>query len=152
MARRTDLDDNYGSPLGGPLFEAAAKPGLPEFVGDATDAERSVANLIFERKGRANPLSIARLRESTGLSDRAVKGAVEQLVVHHGFPIGASRNSSRGGYFWIVDAEDLAVTVKPSEGQIIAMSRRLRRLNSPARNLELHGQVGIELGVAGEES
>ena len=152
MARRPDLDDNYGSPAAGPLFEAAGEPGLPDFVGEATDAERSVAVLVFEHKGRGNPLSIARIRSATGLSAREVKAAVEQLVSHHGFPIGASRHSRRGGYYWIVDAADLEASNKPFEGQVIAMSRRLRKSNSRERNLHLYGQVGLELGVTENES
>ncbi len=152
MARRTDLDDNYGSSLGGPLFEAAAKPGLPRFVGDATPSEVLVVSIIHRHQGRENPVSIARITEECGLTARVIKEAVRQLRKHHRFPIGARRDGERPGYFWIVDAADADMAWGPYYRQILDMAENFGQFNRSARNRELYGQLRIKLGVGGEES
>lgn len=108
-----------------------------------TKEEVLVASLIWQRRGRGNPISIARLRQLTGLSERQIKGIVEQLVVAHGMRIGARREEP-AGYFMIETAEDLAAAVKPYRNQILAMWRRLRVLEQPQRLRELLGQLRLE--------
>lgn len=108
-----------------------------------TKEEILVASLIWQRRGRGNPISIARLRQLTGFSERQIKGIVEQLVVAHRMRIGARREEP-AGYFMIETAEDLEAAVKPYRNQILAMWRRLRVLEQPQRLSELLGQLRLE--------
>lgn len=117
------------------LFSASQLPPTKE--------EILVASLIWQRRGRDNPISIARLRQLTGFSERQIKGLVEQLVVAHRMRIGASREEP-AGYFMIETAEDLEAAVKPYRNQILAMWRRLRVLEQPQRLRELLGQLRLE--------
>lgn len=109
----------------------------------ATKEEVLVASLIWQRRGRGNPVSIARLRQLTGFSERQIKGIVEQLVVAHRMRIGARREDP-AGYFMIETAEDLEAAVKPYRNQILAMWRRLRVLEQPNKLMELLGQLRLE--------
>jgi hypothetical protein len=108
-----------------------------------TKEEVLVASLIWQRRGRGNPISIARLRQLTGFSERQIKGIVEQLVVAHRIRIGARREDP-AGYFMIETAEDLEAAVKPYRNQILAMWRRLRVLEQPHKLMELLGQLRLE--------
>jgi hypothetical protein len=121
------LDDIYGQKergIEGPLFESDP---FGESTAEPSAEENLVARLIWKHRGRRNPISIARLRENTGYSERQIKGIVESLVVNYGIRIGAKREEP-AGYFVIEDAEDLAVAVGPYKAQIQAMLRRLRAL------------------------
>ncbi len=108
-----------------------------------TKEEVLVASLIWQRRGRGNPISIARLRQLTGFSERQIKGIVEQLVVAHRMRIGARREDP-AGYFMIETAEDLEAAVKPYRNQILAMWRRLRVLEQTHKLMELLGQLRLE--------
>jgi hypothetical protein len=105
-----------------------------------------IAAMIWFRRGRTNPISIAeiiRLAGVEGLTDRTVKGVVEQLVVTHRCRIGARRDEPCG-YYWIVDAEDQAAAVSPYKAQILSMLRRLRVLDSHEDYRAFVGQLALE--------
>jgi len=105
-----------------------------------------IAALIWFRRGRENPISIAeiiRISGVEGLTERTVKGVVEQLVVTHRCRIGGRRDEPCG-YFWIVDAEDQAVAVSPYKAQILSMLRRLRMLDSAEDYRVFVGQLALE--------
>lgn len=130
----------------GPLFEQAAEPGpFAESKIKPTPLEALVAGLIWRRKGRREPISIAeilRLSGVDGLSERKVKDVVEQLRTMHRMPIGASRQEP-AGYFRIMDAADREAAVRPYREQIISMWRTLRVLDSQEKLRELHGQLRL---------
>jgi hypothetical protein len=129
-----------------PLFRAAREDEGPfgRSTAKPTPEERMIASLIWGYKGRARPISIAKLRELTGYTERQVKGIVEQLVVTHRMRIGARREEP-AGYFIIQDQADLDTAVGPYKSQIFSMVRRLRILDSPAARSELLGQIRLEL-------
>lgn len=105
-----------------------------------------IEGLIWQRRGRGNPISIAEIIQVSGvegLSDRTVKGVVEQLVVTHRCRIGARRDDP-SGYFWVVDAEDQAAAVAPYKAQILSMLRRLRVLDSAEDYRVFLGQMALE--------
>ena len=110
-----------------------------------TPIERVVADVIWQHKGRENPVSIATLCAHTRLSERSIKGIVEQLVSMHRIQIGGKRTDPVG-YFVIVDAEDQNVACRAYRKQIFAMWRRLRVLETPHALRELHGQLTIVEG------
>lgn len=142
-----DDSDFYGLPtVRGPLFDEAAPATETIFERSKVQPSQEeflVASLIWRRRGRANPISIARLRELTSLSERQVKGVVEQLVVAHRMRIGGRREEP-AGYFMIENAEDLETAVRPYRAQILAMWRRLRVLEAPQGLRELLGQLRLE--------
>lgn len=137
------LDDLYGEKtptIEGPLFEGDP---FGDSIAEPSVEELLVARLIWKHRGRGNPVSIARLRENTGYSERHIKGIVEHLVVKYGIRIGARREDPVG-YFVIEDAEDLAVAVGPYKAQILSMLRRLRALETAARVQEFLDQLRAE--------
>ncbi len=100
-----------------------------------------MAEVIWGHKGRANPIPIARLCTIMGLSERSVKALKQALIVTHKMRIGALRGGGQSGYFTIVDAQDLMVTIGSYQGQIIEMWRVLRVLAEPHELRRLHGQL-----------
>jgi hypothetical protein len=142
-----EFEDAYRAPSWGPLFDQAAGPDpfVPWREGaKPTKDETLIAALIWKHKGRANPISIARLTETTKLGDRQIKGIVEELIVTHRLPIGAKREEPYG-FFAIVDAADQETAVKPYRNQILSMLRRLRVLEDSGRLREFMGQIRMEL-------
>ncbi len=117
-----------------PFSRSTARPEPDEVL---------LASLIWRHRGKDNPISIARLRELTGYTERQIKDLVEQLVVTHGMRIGGRRGEP-GGYFVIETAEDQAAAVRPYKLQILAMWKRLRKLEEPHSLRELLGQLKLE--------
>jgi hypothetical protein len=105
-----------------------------------------IAALIWFRRGRQNPISIAeiiRLAGVDGLTDRTVKAVVAQLIDTHRCRIGARRDDPCG-YFWILDAEDQAAAVRPLRAEMRALARRLRVLDSYEDYRAFVGQLALE--------
>ena len=105
-----------------------------------------IAALIWFRKGRANPISIAEIIQMAGvegLSERTVKAVVAQLIETHRCRIGARRDEP-SGYFWIVDADDQDAAVRPLKAQVRAELRRLRVLDSAEDYRHFMGQLALE--------
>lgn len=119
-------------PLREPFADSKVTPEKKEVV---------VAGMIWRHQGRANPIAISLLSKATGWSAREIKSIVEQLVVTHHMKIGASRNQESGGYFVVVDAEDVELAAKSYRNQIFAMLRRLRVLLSEHELRKLYGQL-----------
>ena len=140
--KRVDADD-FGVAPPGPLFAAAADGPFAASKIEASAEERVIAEMIWRHKGRANPISIAKIAAATGKKDREIKAIVAELVVSHGMKIGGSRMEPVG-YFLVVDAEDLEAAIRPYRDQVMAMWRRLRALADSRTLRELHGQLAIE--------
>jgi len=105
-----------------------------------------IEGLIWQRRGRANPISIAEIIQVSGvegLSDRTVKGVVAQLIETHLCRIG-SRRDEPCGYFWILDAEDQEAAVRPLKAEMRAFARRLRVLDSDEDYRTFMGQLALE--------
>ena len=138
------LNDCYGEEPGiGPLFKQIENPFWQSLF-DATTMERQVAEMIWRRKGRANPIPIAELCKATKMDERTIKEIVESLVTYHKVRIGAARGKPHG-YFRICSIEDQEAAVKPYRSQVRAMLRRLRVLESPEAVREFLGQLQTEL-------
>lgn len=119
----------------GPLF---AEPGPWD---DATAPEdrirRLLGEIIWRHKGRKDAISIGALKQRTGMrTDREVKRAVELLVMESGMLIGGWRGSAgdqEGGYFVVLDREDLQVAIGAFQAQVATMQKRIRRVESLAK-------------------
>lgn len=133
----------YGQPepgISGPLFD---DDPFGESIAEPSHEEIHVARLIWKHRGRNNPVSIAKLRENTGYSERQIKDLVAQLVVNHRLKIGARREEP-AGYFVIESCEDLAAAVGPYKAQIHAMLRRLRALETPEAVRQFVQKLAVE--------
>lgn len=135
-----DANDFGAATVRGPLFDPGPF-GASQM--DPTEEERKVAGLIWEHRGRQNPISIARLSQATGLNEREIKATVAELIISHKMRIGGRREPP-AGYFVIEDAADLEVAVKAFEGQILAMWKRLSVLKGKQEMAKLHGQLNLE--------
>lgn len=133
----------WDSPLFGPR-QAAADP-FAQSANLPTAQEKVIAGLVWQHQGRENPVSIAKLCEATGYSERTVKGIVEQLIVMHHIRIGGRRDD-KPGYFVVVDRADQQLASLPIRNQIVAMARRLAVIESPEAVRELLGQQRLEVG------
>lgn len=113
--------------------------------------ERRVAALIWQHKGRRNPVPIAYLMKWVTLSERSVKSTVEKLRREHLCPIGA-RRAEPVGYFVIVDAADEDEALESYRRQMISEARTVRALASKLKRLELAGQVRLAMCGPEEET
>jgi len=121
----------------GPFSRSTVRPDRMEVL---------IAALIWQRRGRMAPISIAeiiRVAGVEGLTDRTVKAVVAQLIETHRCRIGARRDEP-SGYFWIVDADDQDAAVRPLKAQVRAELRRLRVLDSHEDYRAFVGQLALE--------
>lgn len=126
-----------------PLFDPAADELAASRIPPAAK-ERRIFDLISPHRGHASAIPIRTLHTITGLSERSIKDAVAELIVTHKVLIGASRNADPG-YFMIDTAHDQEIAVGAYKGQILAMLKRLRVLESPHKLREWLGQQVGEL-------
>jgi hypothetical protein len=127
----------------GPLFERPIEEG--PFSGShfsPTKLETLIGGLIWIHQGRENPISIARLREISGVGDRMIKAVVTDLIVTHRMRIG-SRREEPAGYFMIRDAEDIEAGTRAYKNQFLSEALRLRVLD-PKGMQDLFGQLHLE--------
>ncbi|HEX4039043.1 MAG TPA: hypothetical protein VHX37_13365 [Acidobacteriaceae bacterium] len=134
--RAVDLDCSIGHLLRG-------RVGGP-FKTRLTEDEAAVLTGIRYHRGTANAITIAALRERTKLGEREIKAIVRALRINFRLPIGASKNSSTGGYFLVLTPEDLALAMKSPLDQIRAELAVVRALGGDTR--EILGQLTLEVG------
>ncbi len=140
MSYRAQPDDVYGT------TPAPAPDNLPLFGGPFEDSngtptptEKEVAELIWAAS-RTQPIPLKTIAWRVELSDREVKGIVEQLRITHHCQIGASREEP-SGYFWIRSEADREVAVRPYREQLLSMMRTLRVLESPDKLQKLYARL-----------
>jgi hypothetical protein len=139
-------DDYYGSGSLGPLFEQPDPGPFVKSQQEPTTLESLIAEMIYRRKGRTKPISIAEIILDGALdhlSIRTVKDIVHHLRLAHRMPIGSSRQEPYG-YYWIVDKEDLEAAVRPYKNQIKKMLAVWRVLEGRERVQEFLGQLRFE--------
>lgn len=91
--------------------------------------EQLIYNLI--PPGHRQTITKAQLAKLSGLSEREAREIIYDLIVKHGLPIGSSTEPSGGGYFIILDEEDLEVATRhlmPRARAIIRRSRALEKI------------------------
>lgn len=140
----TDAEDYASSPQApAPLFERNLFAGSQI---QPTGIETAIAHTIALHRGRRQAISIAEIITGSairGLTERQVKRTIENLRRVHRLPIG-SRRTVPHGYFWIVDADDLADAVRAYKRQVVEMFRTLRAVLAPERLREFYGQLLLE--------
>jgi hypothetical protein len=107
------------------------RPGL-------RDTEARVLAVIRGRRGRDNAISRAELSEATGLPDRTVRRHKERLVKLFGYPVCASYEAKRGGYYWPVTDEEIQRVRRKLRGHalsILVSDSRLGKISKRMRNL-----------------
>jgi len=108
--------------------------------------ERRIYDLIASHRGHANPIAVDLLHRITGMTERAIKDAVAELIVTHSILIGATRHKPFG-YFIIESDDDRAAATAPLKGQVIQMLRRLRVINGKHQTREWLGQLSLQEDV-----
>lgn len=83
--------------------------------------------------GHRRAIHKRRLAELAGMDERDVREIIYDLVVFRGIPIGSSTEPYTGGYFLIVDEEDLDVATRHLKPRAKAIFRRARALEKIAR-------------------
>ncbi|HXR75191.1 MAG TPA: hypothetical protein VN737_04390 [Bryobacteraceae bacterium] len=106
-------------------------------------AAREQVLIIIKARGAASPASIAYLQSRTGVSERTIKGIVEQARVE-GLPICASRKKPCG-YFLAATAEELEASAATMRSQAMRMLVAAGRLVGKHRIREMLGQMTAEL-------
>ena len=110
---------------------------------ELSEMEQRVAAAIRRRRGD-DPVAAAEIVAVTGLTDRAVRNIVRDLVIEHGLPIGSCCACDKPGFFWISDPAELkrAADRHVSFGIVnIVRGRRLYKYNKD----ELIGQLEAAL-------
>lgn len=79
-------------------------------LSDATLDHRRICQIILDHPGHKNAISKRKLVEMTGLHERRVREIIHELRIKCGKKIGSSCAGRSGGYFWIIDSEDEAIT------------------------------------------
>lgn len=85
------------------------------------------------------PISLAEIRQRTGLNDREIKGVVQALADEHELPIGARRGKPNG-YYYCRTADDREAAARPLIRQAVRELHRARRLTMKKTIRELLGQ------------
>ena len=99
---------------------------------------------VIHRHDGTDPIAAADIVVVTGLTDRAVRNMVRDLVIEHGLPIGSYCASDKPGFYWISDPAELkrAADRHVQFGIVnIVRGRRLYRYNKD----ELIGQLEAAL-------
>lgn len=85
------------------------------------------------------PVTLAAIRDRTGLSERDIKGIVQALADEHELPIGARRGKPNG-YYYCRTAEEREAAARPLIRQAVRELHRARRLTNKRSIRELLGQ------------
>lgn len=91
---------------------------------------------------REKPITLAEIREATGLSPRAIKAAIEQLR-REGEPIGASRGKV-AGYYAIKTADEADAYALTMWRQILSEIKTVKAMVTPSRYAEMVGQLRLD--------
>lgn len=116
-----------------------------------SDDERRVLRAIRYRRGAANAISIAEMRDAMNrtsagaLGDREIKNIVRTLRLQFHLPIGSSKRGSAGGYFVMLTGEDHAILRAQVIDQVRAELEVLKAVDGPHAALELLGQLQLEV-------
>jgi hypothetical protein len=116
------------------------------------DDEKAVLECLRFRRGLKNALTIREIQLRTKLDARVIKQAVRTLRLTFRLPIGSWKHADKGGYFLIVDDEDLAAWVKDVLDQVRAEIGVLRAAAGHQASLELLGQLQMEVQQENEAS
>lgn len=107
--------------------------------------EKNVLRCIRYQRGRAHAVSISAIREKTGLNPRQIKSAVRSLRLNFSLAIGSSKHAGDGGYYLIVDKEDLDSFIATALDQVKAEIEVVRAVGGRQAALDLVGQLSLEV-------
>ena len=91
-----------------------------------TSDERTILSLLGH--GADNTRPTAYLAKMMGLSDRAVRKVIRDLVIDHGVPIVGVRNGAKTGYYIATDQDELIRATEPLKNEIKQLALRNRAL------------------------
>lgn len=102
------------------LFEVEETESLPETY---------LAVVGVLREGKAEAITSTDILRLTGLKDqRNIYEIIEQLIIQHGYAIGASRTGEHKGYYLISNQKELRESLHSYNEQIQSMLKRHKKL------------------------
>ena len=90
-----------------------------------TSDERTILSLLGYGADNTRPAYLAKMM---GLSDRAVRKVIRDLVIDHGVPIVGVRNGAKTGYYIATDQDELIRATEPLKNEIKQLALRNRAL------------------------
>jgi hypothetical protein len=114
-----------------------------------SEREKEILRVIAGHKGAARAIRSEDVAAAAGMqwcerTRREIAGVVETAVLLAKVPIGGSRGKP-GGYFLIVNANDLEAAITPLWGEVYALLRRLRALTGKQLVARMFGQAMLKL-------
>lgn len=109
--------------------------------------DAKMKHLVYQlnkHRGAAQAVKIDQLTKSLGVSDRAIKQMVKDLVEVFGLPVGASRKAPYG-YFLAVTSDELKATCDNYFREAVSLFYRIARIRGSEIALEYEGQLRLEL-------
>ena len=119
------------------------KPG-GRFGSSLNDKEKAVLRGIRYHRSSAQPVTIRELIQKTKLDARAIKNAVRSLRLSYDIPVGASRDGEEGGYFLMLNREDLDLFLASALRQIQGELQVVRAVGGSSAAQELLGQLALD--------
>jgi len=98
----------------------------------AADLKDSLLEHLAQHRGYLNAILGSTLAQDLGISERTLRGLVEELAVE-GELIGSACSGEAAGYFLITDERDLAVGTSHLRSHAKAMFRRYGAVQRAAR-------------------
>lgn len=109
---------------------------------EMTALERSCLDIIRVRIGAADAVTYQELATLLGVNPRKVRAAVEALVNEQQVPICSSYDPRRPGYYWPIDAAEVADTCARLVRHGARIIRRARCIDRAAADAVM-GQLRI---------
>ncbi|MYU60411.1 HTH domain-containing protein [Lactobacillus salivarius] len=80
-----------------------------------------------------NPIKTKDLKRATGLSERTIRNAIQDLRFNYSVPVGSLRDGANNGYYFIRNQDDLIATIAPIRAQA---KKELNVINKLKDNLK----------------
>lgn len=106
----------------------------------ATIPQRTILRRLLYAVGSANAVTLRKLMDITGKSDRDVKKAISSLVIDFKVRVGASRGENPG-YYLITNRDEALATAQPYINEIKELYKRIRVILDPHDLAEFEGQL-----------
>ncbi len=110
-------------------------------------AERKVLAAIRYHRGHNHAISLDDIQTRTSINGRTVKHVVRSLRMNFRLPIGSSKHSAKGGYFLMIDPEDIAIWRGDVLDQVRAELEVIRAAAGDQTVQELLGQLRVEVSA-----
>lgn len=109
-----------------------------------SEAQRTVLRLLRCRQGRDKAIPLGELCERMKVTPRIVKDIVQDLRLNFGIQIGASRDSTAGGYYLIANEAESVESTTQMLHQALTMLEVVRVMRGHHTILDMLGQAHLK--------